>query len=378
MRQTVLPLCVSAIVILFISPPAAAQQVGARQYTVADGLADNFIEALLEDSHGYIWFATREGLSRFDGYSFKNYTTADGLPGSWIRDVAEDSHGNIWVATSRGMVRLVDDGFPNARAPVRFDPAPGLENRDAHPGALIAQLGGWIWGLAAGGIFRGKPDAGGKAVFERFSTENSGLADPRLFRDREARLWIMLDHVLVVLAPDGRELARYGPEHGIGRNWIVSVAQDRSGRIYAANQFELFRLQPGPESGSYWQKLPFHLQSATSEMRWLAFDLSNRLWIGTTRGVMWWQDGITTELSLSPGPASWVEVGLVDRHGNVWIGTHGQGVFRVPSEPILSLNERHGLPPGTVTHIIEDVDGRIYATSELSGLVEVTAGRILP
>ncbi|MGA2591005.1 MAG: hypothetical protein ABSH32_13885 [Bryobacteraceae bacterium] len=50
-----------------------------RIYTTADGLAGNTIDRIVTDSHGFLWFCTREGLSRFDGYQFYNFGVAQGL-----------------------------------------------------------------------------------------------------------------------------------------------------------------------------------------------------------------------------------------------------------------------------------------------------------
>src|ERR1035441_9518009 len=59
-----------------------AKRLPIRSYTTADGLASDQVLCIHQDSHGFLWFCTAEGLSRFDGYSFTNYHTGDGLPGN--------------------------------------------------------------------------------------------------------------------------------------------------------------------------------------------------------------------------------------------------------------------------------------------------------
>ena len=51
-----------------------------RAYTTADGLAGNTVERIVRDSRGFLWFCTRNGLSRFDGYEFRNFGMGEGLP----------------------------------------------------------------------------------------------------------------------------------------------------------------------------------------------------------------------------------------------------------------------------------------------------------
>ena len=91
-------------------PEVSAQQLSVRRYDVSDGLAHSYVGAIHQDKKGYLWFGTREGLSRFDGYRFFNYGTGDGLENPIINAIAEDRQGRLWVATNgSGVARLIDD-----------------------------------------------------------------------------------------------------------------------------------------------------------------------------------------------------------------------------------------------------------------------------
>src|SRR6266542_4288690 len=59
---------------------ARAERLPLKTYTTADGLAHNVINKIVRDSHGFLWFCTDDGLSRFDGYEFTNFGTDKGLP----------------------------------------------------------------------------------------------------------------------------------------------------------------------------------------------------------------------------------------------------------------------------------------------------------
>src|SRR6266516_7291134 len=71
-------------------------QLPLRHYTTADGLANNAVYSIASDSRGFLWFATGEGLSRFDGYGFANQTEATGLPHTAVTQVLIGLHGNYW------------------------------------------------------------------------------------------------------------------------------------------------------------------------------------------------------------------------------------------------------------------------------------------
>src|SRR5438445_6447031 len=83
-----------------------AERLPIKTYTTADGLPRDQINRIVRDSHGFLWFCTFEGLSRFDGYGFTNYTTDQGLPGRNVTDVIETRSGAYWVATSAGVCRF--------------------------------------------------------------------------------------------------------------------------------------------------------------------------------------------------------------------------------------------------------------------------------
>src|ERR1700738_1049583 len=97
------------------TPLAQAERLPIKAYTVAEGLAHNAINKIVRDSRGFLWFCTREGLSRFDGYTFTNYGTDQGLPHANVTDLLETRSGEYWVATYGGIVRFNPKGAPSNR-----------------------------------------------------------------------------------------------------------------------------------------------------------------------------------------------------------------------------------------------------------------------
>lgn len=68
-----------------------------RTFTMADGLPSNHIYDMVEDNEGFLWIATDNGVSRFDGKYFKNFTVKDGLPSYDAIQIAKDGQGKVWV-----------------------------------------------------------------------------------------------------------------------------------------------------------------------------------------------------------------------------------------------------------------------------------------
>lgn len=81
-----------------------------QNYTMKNGLASNYCYDVLQDKRGYIWVATLNGLSRFNGNKWQIYQQQSAnpnyrLPANWVMDIDEDRDGNIWINTDRGIAR---------------------------------------------------------------------------------------------------------------------------------------------------------------------------------------------------------------------------------------------------------------------------------
>jgi ligand-binding sensor domain-containing protein len=99
-------MCLIASLLLVPAASIRAEHLPIKTYTIADGLAHDLINRIRRDSHGYLWFCTREGLSRFDGYTFTNYAKGQGLPGRDVNDLLETRDGVYGVATDVGVYRF--------------------------------------------------------------------------------------------------------------------------------------------------------------------------------------------------------------------------------------------------------------------------------
>lgn len=85
----------------------AQEDISFERLSIEHGLSHSTIEDIIQDKHGYMWFATANGLNRYDGYQFNVFyhdrENTDSLSSSDITALIEDSQGNFWVGTSRGL-----------------------------------------------------------------------------------------------------------------------------------------------------------------------------------------------------------------------------------------------------------------------------------
>lgn len=102
--------CLICCLSCFLSLSARAQDLSYRQYTIKDGLPGSIVYHSVQDKNGFIWFATNQGVSRFDGRSFKNFTKADGLPDNDIFKLYIDKFNTIWFISLSGVPAVYYNG----------------------------------------------------------------------------------------------------------------------------------------------------------------------------------------------------------------------------------------------------------------------------
>jgi ligand-binding sensor domain-containing protein/two-component sensor histidine kinase len=85
-----------------------SQNIDFKTYTVNDGLVANPVRKVIQDSKGFMWIATWEGLSKYDGNKFTNYTTANGLSFDMINDMHENASGRIYLAENNGSLDIIE------------------------------------------------------------------------------------------------------------------------------------------------------------------------------------------------------------------------------------------------------------------------------
>ena len=77
-----------------------------QKLTISEGLAHNGVTSILEDSRGFLWLGTYEGLNKYNGYEFKVYKNTleqNILTSNRVRTISEDLKGNIWIGTDQGV-----------------------------------------------------------------------------------------------------------------------------------------------------------------------------------------------------------------------------------------------------------------------------------
>lgn len=371
---------------------ASAQRLSLRCYDVPDGLAHSRVSDIHQDAKGYLWLATWEGLSRFDGYRFTNYGGRDGLGPAVLNAITEDRHGRLWVGTNdTGVARLIDDPRAGAALPsspsapatrrkfVNYRVGATLESNRVN--ALLFDANDNLWCATDNGLYRAAARAHDDLKFEVVVPHEPVAQPMAAYADSRGRLWFGMVNDLIEVV--GERTIKYGPADEVGRHTITSIVEDRQGRLLVANLFGVFEfIEPaaGQDRGR-WRRLPVALKP-DQEIYAMAADANGALWIGAKNGLIKFQGGqgvkqtvYTTAQGLS---ADLIRTLYEDRVGNLWIGTFGGGVCKLSGEMIVSFTKTEGLPDHDVIRVIESSSGRIYASTRVGGLAEIIEGKVVP
>lgn len=342
-----------------------------KQLSQQDGLVQNYVRSITLDHNGFYWIGTRAGLSRFDGYEFRNYQNEaenkNSLSADMIFYVVEDAQDNLWVSTSGGLDlyrRKTDDfehiAWYNSRfrtqaylvcdTAIYFAGSGNIFKRSYSTGGLtlmpmkskeqhssftfMAKWGGeqwilatrwngmWLYNFRTGDIRR-----------TPFVREKEIMAT---IVDSKGRLWISpYGKGLVGYLPDGTKFAELHTGNSDLSNNIILDIEERDGQLWLATDgggISVYDMSTGA-----FQNIRYVVGDANSfpfsSVYCLYKDDSDNMWAGTVRGGM---IGIKEVHMFSyrdvpPGNDNGLSDRSVqslyeDENGDIWIGTDGGGL----------------------------------------------------
>ncbi len=393
-----------------------AERLPIKPYTTADGLGSDFIQRIVRDSRGFLWFCTRDGLSRLDGRHFVTYTMEQGLSNPTINDLLQTRDGTYWVATNGGGVcRFHPDLMENRKAKGKEQQAKirdpqsttrnlftayqvGDELATNRVNVLYEDRRGRLWAGTDGGVFR-LDEINGQ---ERFRSVEFALPSrdrpvivTAFVEDREGSLWMGTTRGLMRRWPDGR-IAHYTIQPSSqGRDVVQALLEDREGRLWVGHvRAGLIRLQPerisvgvrkakgkGEEARNTFRESEIHILTSTirkaGEICWyttadgLADDRitalhqssDGQIWIGTRWGLTEYDGQRFRNYTTAHGLTQHhVQALAEDCNGNLWIGTRG-GAMKLTWNGFITYTEADGLGHTRIHAIYEDPAGEIFVVS---------------
>lgn len=283
-----------------------APDIHFEHLTVTQGLSDNFISAALQDRQGFLWFATRNGLNKYDGSKVIVYrhdpSDPNTLSSNYVWHLFEDHSGILWVGTWGGGLNKFD---PTTEKFTRY------QHDENNPNSLGSDLiwcvkedkEGKLWiGTDGGGLNWFDPVT---EIFVRYQHEPN---DPHSLSSNRVHYVHLASDGMIWAATYGGGLNKFDPTteifvhyqhdennaNSLSDNFVMNIYVDRDGLMWLGTQGGLNRFDPTTETFTHYQydeidpnSLSYNSVSFTYE------DNMGVFWIGTLGGGLNWFDPVT-------------------------------------------------------------------------------------
>ncbi len=384
--------------LVFLGALLATSQATAREasplilehLTISDGLPQATVMTTLQDSQGFVWLGTEDGLVRYDGTKLHRYaysrTDRNSLPGNFIWQIAEDANHDLWIAISGGGIARWNrstDTFTVFRHDLQ-DPN-SLASDSVR--ALLIDARGQVWvGTTDAGIDILDPRSGRIDHLRHDPNDTASLSSDqvsKLSSSRSGGVWIGTNAGLDFVAADALTVTRFG-QRGQQREILSTlevsqVLEDRNGALWVGTfNRGIVRLDQTGRVVAQLQHADDRSDSlASNDVRALLEDRAGRLWVGTADGLdlLDRANGQFVHFKRDESNADSLRDSFVmslyeDPSGLLWIGTRTGGVSRWnPNSWNFGAHRPTWIGSGSVTAFADAPDGRVWVASMDSGIV---------
>ncbi len=321
---------------LLVQTQLQAQPHYFRHYEVEEGLSNNAVICSIQDEKGFLWFGTKDGLNRFDGYTFKTFRYDAGMPGSigsnFIHCLHEDRSGTLWVGTEEGLYQYHDK--TETFYPLKN--APRSEIR-----SVVTGPKGYLWFIGGLVLYRADPQTGQLRMFSptEYFQATSLVTTPG------GALWV---------ATATGSVEKYNPATGTFTSFNVfkhspPAASQWIQQLYAASDSVLFigtssqGVKKLDLKDSAYRDILVHNEEGTALfVRDFIRIAQDELWIGTESGIYIYntRTGAFTNLQKQyNNPYSLSDNAIYtfckDEEGGIWVGTYFGGLNYYPPQYVV-------------------------------------------
>ena len=364
--------------------------------TTEDGLPQATVMTTLQDSQGFVWLGTEDGLVRFDGRELHRYARSrnesGSLPGNFVWQVVEDADTNLWLALNdSGLAKW--DRRTDTFTSYRHDPNDSSSLASDRVRTVLIDARGWIWiGTLDAGVDRLDPTTGSIEHLRHDPDDAGSLASDRvntLALDRAGDVWIGTDGGLNRWNRETRAISRVGPP-SLRDEQISRVLEDQGGGLWVGTfDAGLVRMdRDGRALETFRHDSRDAASLASDDVRALLEDAAGRLWVGTAEGLAL-LDRFTGKFTHYRHDAndnaslrdSFVMSLYQDPAGLVWVGTRTGGASRWnPRSWELGGHRPAWLENQPVFAFADAPDNQVWVGSVAGGLVrfDATTGNATP
>lgn len=381
-------LLISVHVTMGQDQPIRFEHIGTEQ-----GLSQSNVICILQDSRGFMWFGTREGLNKYDGYTFTVYKNDPANPHSisnnFIRDIIETKDGDLWIATLGGLSHY--DRHKDRFTSFKHDP----RNRRSISSNVVASLledsKGNLWVGTEDGLNEFDRSTKLFTHFNYRTSDKSSIGDGYIrsvFEDSKGCLWIgTYNGGLNLFHEKTGTFTRYqydsGNNSSLSHNNVYAIFEDSKQRLWiGTNGGGLNLFNRANNEFIHYKYDEFNENSISGNSVYaINEDAQQQLWIGTENGGLSLLDPETgvfhnyrndeaDNTSLSNNSVYAIHR---DRKGNMWLGTFNGGINLVDPDRRKFTHYKHvvlknSLSNNNVLCIYEDSQRNVWIGTDGGGL----------
>lgn len=375
---------------------SAGQHLRFDRISLEQGLSQSTIFCMLQDSQGFMWFGTEDGLNKYDGYTFTIYKhdpeNVNSLSDNWIQAIFEDSSGMLWIGTREGGLVGYDRNLDQFMR-YRNNPENPSSLSDDEITAIYQDQDGALWiGTGGGGLDRFDQENQGFVHYQNDPEDPHSLSSnsvTTIYEDQKGTLWVGTeDGGLNKFESELGQWQKYlndpGDSYSLIHNNISAILEDQSGDLWVGTGGGgLDRFDQDNEQFIHYQHDPDKPESLSSDEIEVIFqDQEGILWIGTYGGGLnrFAPDNETfTHYQNAPGDPQSLSSDIVlsisqDREGVLWFGAIGGGLNKldVGSWNFALFqndsNDPNSLGDDMVRVFHQDTDGNLWVGTMFGGI----------
>lgn len=371
---------------------AQTTKINFTSLAAKDGLVSNSVNCIIKDHYGFMWFATDDGLNKFDGTNFTVYRHSQGdsssLRANEVLVLHEDKAGNLWVGTSGGGLSLYDrkkDLFIHFPVDANTPQLP--------PNAVIMDIcsdtSGKVWIAQFENLFLLDPATRRISKINLNTGTDSQEATKTLgavFVDRQQKIWIGTSVGLYRYTPATGALKRIlnnTPKSSPPDNDVKEISEDKSGQIWIGTATGVCTLQPDNTAFTPYLPLSGVAAGNNQQISCIRPDQDSLLWIATQGGLVVHNIHTKTTHRYLPDAeniysltSAEIKCVYIDQQGIYWLGTFRGGINKYDKN--LNL---FNFKPGTVFHensrkssivsaFAENSEGNVLVGTDGAGIFE--------
>jgi len=365
-----------------------------QHLTIEDGLPQNSVLAMLQDSTGFMWFGTETGLARYDGYSFKIFQheqdNSNSLSHNYITKIVEDNQGNLWIGTRRGGLNYFNTKTEQF---THYRHQKNNINSLSHDYIYTIKkdyLGNLWIGTVGGGLNYFDIKNQQFTHYRHQKSDPTSLSHDRVLsiaEDNHDNLWIGTNNGLNYFNSKTKQFTPYyhkpNDSNSLSHNNVFSLLNDSKDNLWIGTGDGLNHFNKNNGRFTHYRHQENDPNSLSNGSVYTVIeDSQGNIWAGTGSGGLNYfntkNQHFTQHRHQSNNPNSLSNDNVFriveDKQSNIWIGTVGGGLnyFNIKNESFThyshQTNNLNSLSHNNVFSIVEESQGDLWIGIQGGGL----------